>query len=99
MANYSVADNEIGVHDKTLVANTVDTVTFADDLEALEVLSDGNAAIYFTVDGSDPTVGGNNTYKLPAVAAVQSISRIPTSGPTTVKLISKGTPTYDVTRV
>lgn len=102
MASYTVSAGAIGKHDKTLVASTVDTVTFADDLDRVEIGSDGVAAIFVTVDGSTPTVSGDSTYKIPALASssagklgVFRTIEVPTAGGTVVKLISSGTPVYD----
>jgi hypothetical protein len=94
MANYTAALSAV---DKTLGASTVDTVTFDHDCERVEVLSDGAAKLYFTVDGTAPSVGGQNTYVLPAGAANSKIVQVPTAGNTAVKLISSGTPMYSVT--
>lgn len=94
MAVYSVAAGMVGVHAKTLVANTIDAVNFATDPQHVEVVSDGAAAIYVSVDGVDPTVAGANTYVLPAAVCARTI---PHGGsPHAVKLISAGTPTYSV---
>lgn len=93
MATYAVAEDAVAVHDKTLVASTVDTVTFHDTPRAVAIISDGADEIYFTVDGTAPTVGGANTYKIPALPAQRVINAV--SGQP-VKLISAGTPTYDV---
>jgi hypothetical protein len=96
MANHTVDAGNIGVHDVTLTADTVDTVTFEDDLRYVEIIShDGTAAIYFTVDGSTPTVAGANCYVYPpAIGVVKAQS--PQQGETVVKLISSGTPTISV---
>lgn len=98
MASYAVASGERGVHAKALVANTVDTVTFAVDCVAVEVMNEtGTAAISFTTDGTTPTVAGNNTYYLPAaVGAIQVEPDV--GGVTVIKLISSGTPSYGVTQ-
>jgi hypothetical protein len=97
MSTYTVQASEIGAHAKTLAAGTVDTVTFQRDCNTVEVLSiDGAAAIYFTVDGSTPTVGGANTYLVPAVIGALEVD-VPTAGNAVVKLISAGTPSYSVT--
>lgn len=98
MASYSVAANEIGAHAKTLSAATVDTVTFADDVARVEVVSDGSAALYFTTDGSTPTVGGAKAFYMPALAGVREVA-VGGAGSTRVKLISSGTPVYSVARV
>jgi hypothetical protein len=97
MSSYSVGASELAAHAKVLVASTVDTVTFARDCDTVEVLSlDGSAAIYFTVDGTTPTVGGANTNVVPAAVGSLELD-VPTAGNTVVKLISAGTPIYSVT--
>jgi hypothetical protein len=96
VATHTVAADEIGAHSKTLGANTVDTVNFADDVKQIEVVSDGAAELYFTVDGTAPTVGGAKCYYLPAFGGAREVP-VHTGG--TVKLISSGTPKYSVARV
>lgn len=96
MASYTVAADLHGAYAKTLVANTVDTVTFTDDIDRVEVTSNGAAAVYVTVDGSTPTVAGAGTFELPAGAASVRVIAVPTAGGTVVKLISAGTPVYSV---
>jgi hypothetical protein len=93
MANYPATLSAV---DKTLVASTVDMVTFDHDCDSVEVLSDGAAKLYFTVDGTVPTVGGQNTYTMLAAPSTRVV-RIPTAGNTVVKLVSAGTPMYSVT--
>lgn len=100
MATYTLAAGDVGVHDKTLVASTVDTVAWPAGVvsDLVEVLNDGATDIFVTVDGSAPTVAGGATWEVsPGTARV-----LRTPGgvvPTTVKLISAGTPTYSVTGV
>lgn len=98
MASYSIAAGEIAAYGKTLVASTVDTVTFtSSDREMVRVYNDtGTAVIHFTVDGSTPTVNGATTYRVPAVAGAYTSAEVRTAGATVVKLISSGTPTYSV---
>lgn len=93
MATYSVAASKVAAHNKTLVANTVDTVQFVEGPTRVTIISDGAAAIYVTVDGTTPTIGGSSTYLIPAVACAREIHAI---GVAEVKLISSGTPTYSV---
>lgn len=100
MAKYAVPDNNVGAYQKKAIANTVDEVEFADTLKAVEVTSDGSSRIYFTVDGSTPTVGGTNCHEIPAVPASRTVT-VPSTNPrkaTVVKLISAETPTYSVAR-
>lgn len=98
VADHTVAADEQGVHNITLTAGTVDTVTFADDVTQIRVTNmTGTAAVYYTVDGSTPTVAGKNTRLLPA-AIGSVLVEPPSSGPTAVKLISSGTPAVSVAR-
>lgn len=96
MASYTVAASEVGVHDKALVASTADTVTIDRDCNEVEVIADGSADLYFTVDGTTPTVAGQNTHRLPTGAVGRRTVVVPTAGDTVVKLISSGTPRYSV---
>lgn len=83
----------------TLTANTVSTKTIDSGFDRIEVLNaTGSAEVYFTVDGSTPTVGGAGCFVLPAtIAALEVIAR-DTHGEksVTVKLISSGTPKVSV---
>jgi hypothetical protein len=90
----------VSVIDKTLVANTQDTVTFVTPVVTVEVLSDGAAELFFTIDGTAPTIGGQHCYVLPAGApAARTVSR--PGGVQNlvaqVQLLSAGTPKYSVT--
>ena len=111
MASYTVNYGELAAHAKTLVAATVDTVTFAAGDPAtpgwgkmpasIEVVSSGAADIYFTVDGSAPTVAGATTYRVVNVAGASKKVKLNDSNPNdavVVKLISSGTPAYSVAR-
>ncbi len=101
------------VEHRTLVANTVTTVTFGIEeprgnllsfestpTTRIEVMSvDGAAKVYFTTDGTTPTVGGSGCHVL--AAAISSIEVADeTPGPTSVvKLISAGAPQISVRAV
>lgn len=110
MTNYTVNNGEIGAHAKVLGANVVDVVTFQPGTpgsvgwnklpKKVEVLSDGAADIYFTTDGSAPTVTGANCYRVPNSAGALTVD-VTDSNPNdavVVKLISAGAPTYSVSR-
>lgn len=97
MASYTIAAGGRAAHNKTLVAATVDTVTFTDDVDEIDIINlDGVAAIYYTVDGSTPTVEGANTRVLPSgTLSADRVSARGFSAPV-VKLISAGIPKYSV---
>lgn len=94
MASYAVTADQAGAWEKTLVAATVDTVTFGDDLRNVTIINEGTTGIYFTVDGSTPTVGGAASLYAPPTSTTSVASAI--GGGTVVKLISSGTPKYSV---
>src|SRR4051812_46118160 len=99
MSVHKVGRGEVGAHELVLAANTVDTVEFASNLAQVEVVSDGAAAIYYTVDGEEPTVKGTNCFYLPAGGPCSREVESKTNQPTVVRLISPGTPTCSVARV
>lgn len=100
MATYSVAvsTGEKAAWSKALSAAAVDTVTFDQGVSAVRVFNDtGTAAIYFTVDGSTPTVAGAGMFRVPASpGAYLEVGTQGGAATETVKLISAGTPTYSV---
>lgn len=111
MASYTVAIGDKGVHAKVLAANVVDTVSWPVGAtgtpgwmktpKAVEVLTDGLADVYFTTDGSTPTVAGGNCYRVPVGSTSSLIAPVDDTDPTDgaqVKLISTGAATYSVTR-
>lgn len=95
MADYTLGPDELAIHAKTLAANIVDTVTFGRNVDQVTVLSDGSADLYYTLDGSTPTVAGPRTYRLPA-GGLAVDERVAPRTVDVVKLISAGTPTYSV---
>lgn len=99
MASYPVAADELAAYGKVAVATQIDTVTFDRECGSVRVTNDtGVAAIFFTVDGSDPAVNGAKSYRVPALAGAYTDVEVPGSdGPDTiVKLISAGAVTYSV---
>jgi hypothetical protein len=84
----------------TLTANAPATQTLVHDTDpwsqtvGVEVEADGTSPVYFTTDGSTPTVGGDDTYIVRSGALHVDVE---TAGTVTVKLISAGTPAYSVT--
>lgn len=97
MSDYVVAADMIACHDKTLVANQIDTVTFQrKSVRTFEISSDGAARIYYTTDGSEPTVSGANTFPIPDGGPSSVMANNMEGFAAVVKLISPGTPTYSV---
>lgn len=98
VADYTVPAEHVGVHAKTLIANTQDTVTFTGaDLDEVEILSNGAADIYVHFGAGNATVAGTDCWRvLPAMGS--TVLPVHTSGDTVVKLISSGTPSYSVER-
>lgn len=91
MATYTVAAGAIGTAEWTLTPGTVDVVTFGDNLGFVDIISDGAAAIWYTADGTTPTVGGANCWYLPAVPCVETAGVVNTDIDT-IRLISAGSP-------
>lgn len=90
MATYSV----VRAKHATLVASTVDTINLSADHKVVQVHNrDGVSAIYFTVDGTTPTVGGDDILVFPAAIGWVDV---PVGDNAAVKLISAGTPAYSV---
>jgi hypothetical protein len=86
------------IQHQTLTASTVDTVTFDADYTYVEIVNrDGAAEIYATVDsGITPTVGGAGCDVLPAGMSSLIVNASGYGSPTSIKLISAGTPAYTV---
>jgi hypothetical protein len=81
----------------TLTADDVKEVSLNKNYQRVEVLNvDGAAAVYFTVDGSDPTVEGDDCHCIPAAIGALDAPSVRQDNPTVVKLISTGTPKVSV---
>lgn len=98
MATYAMGPGEHGAYAKTTSPDVIDVVSFEDDIAAVEVFSDGSAALYVTIDGTDPVVGDPRSWELPAGGDVARVLRVQdTSGAAiVVKLVSAGAVTYSV---
>lgn len=90
MANYSVTRAKHA----TLVANTADTVTLALNSGSVEVVNraSSGAGLFFTIDGTAPTVAGDDTFWVPAGESLI----IATNGERVVKLISATADPYTI---
>lgn len=79
----------------TLTANQVAEVTLNDAVGSIEVMVVGNPhPIYFRVDGTDPTVKGDNCEVIPA--AVGAALAVDTPTQVRLKMISTGAVDYCV---
>lgn len=97
MTTTAVGAAELAAHDITLVPSNADVVNFARDCAEVEVLNlNGAGIIYFTVDGSAPTVAGKHCHLVPAAAGAGKRVNVRGAGLTTVKLISAAAASYSV---
>lgn len=94
MAEYTV---QRSAH-QTLSASEIDTVTVTEPQIDIELTNrTGTSEIYFTIDGSDPTVGGESCFVLPAAVCSRVVSSDKFNTPTAlIKLISAGAEAYSV---
>lgn len=99
MSVHKVGHDEVGAYELALSADTPEVVEFASNLARVEVVSDGSASIYFTVDGGAPAVKGTNCFYLPAGAICSREVESKTNRPTVVQIISAGSPICSVARV
>lgn len=95
---YPVTHNQIGVNTKSTSAGFTDEIDFADDLNAVEVFTNGAADAYVTVDGSAPAAGANNSWHIPAGAPNGRIIPVKSQGPTVVKVFCAAVIVYGVCR-
>lgn len=104
MATYTVSAGGTGVEPWTLTASQVDTVTFTDSVDRIEVTSDGAAEVRVTVDGTTPAVGtaGSSTkgWRLPSGAiSTRDLTMSKDKNAGTVKVVSSGTATVSINRL
>jgi hypothetical protein len=85
------------VEHRTLTANVVTPVTFTANASVIEVATDGAAELYFTTDGTTPTVGGQNCHWMQAAIGSVEVLDDTAGQNSVVKLISSGTPKVSVT--
>lgn len=96
-----IASDQVSSGRVVLVANQVCTISFEDNIGAVQVLSDGTSAAFYTVDGTEPTIDGTNTFELPeGVHSVdeRDTANLPGTPTDVIKVISAGTPTIRVQR-
>ncbi len=80
----------------TCTGATVVTKTLTKDASRVDVINvSGTAPIYFTVNGGTPTVAGNDTFVVVAIAGATRRCDLGAEAPV-VKLVSSGTPTFAI---
>ena len=92
--SYSPGAGQKGTPAFTLVAQEIDTVTIDGDLDKQLIVSDGAAEAWFTTDGTDPEIDGENSWYLPAAPCSDDVAW--RTGE--LKIISAGTPRIRVQR-
>lgn len=98
MADYTVTKGAIGVYEIPLAADVAKTIEFQRDLSEVEVTAlAAEHPVYFTVDGSVPTVAGSNCYMLPPGSTSAQVEVL-TNGNTVVRVISAGAAGVNVSR-
>ena len=80
----------------TLTAGEVTTVTFTTYYPHVEVLNRGNDDIWVRLDGTTPTVLGDDTYVIPSLSWKDDLINSGTSGETIVELISNSSVAFTV---
>jgi hypothetical protein len=100
MSSYTISAGDRGVYEKTLAADTEDTVTISAYLNgALEVkVLSGSAPVYFTVNGIAATVKGSHCYDVHPGTSAQ-LWNLALSYPAVIRLISSGSCVYSVSAV
>lgn len=85
---------QIVVRHETLTPNIAATVSLGVDADYVEVLNRGAFDLYFTIDGTTPTIGGNDVEIVPAGTALEVSRKAP--GNATVKLVAPGSVAFTV---
>lgn len=99
MPNYTVAASEVGVHEIPLLANTEVVVQFAVSVGDIEIENiAGTSRVYFTTNGSPPTVRGRNCRALAAALNAVEVTRDPGEAGGAVRMIAEHDTTVSVTR-
>lgn len=77
-------------------ADTVETVTFTQDLGTIQILHKGNVSdpLYATVNGTAPTVEGDDTFAV--LSGGFRIIERDGAAPTLIKMISSGAVDFEV---
>lgn len=98
MAEHRITGNDVALHGLTVGASQVETVIFDTNIGTVDIISDGRAAIYYTINGQPPTIKGGNTFVLPAGATAIDTRPAPSGVGQfdTVRLISDGEATVSI---
>lgn len=95
----TVTVSGFAAHNVALTSNVETIVELGVDASEIEVLVlAATVPVYFSVDGNAATVGGTNTYALPAGVSSASVKVPAEIGLTKVRLISAAAATVSVSR-
>jgi hypothetical protein len=97
--NITISADQVSSGRLTLVPNETCTVSFEQNIGAVQVLSNGAGAAFYTVDGSEPTIDGLNTFELPdGVHSVdeRDTTNLPGAPTDVIKILSAASPTIRV---
>lgn len=96
MADVVVASGEVASGTFTLEPGVVSTVTFEDNIGAVQIWTDQTEAVYYTVDGREPEVDDRIAFMIPrGTIATAETANTPGAGDV-VKLVSAGSPSVRV---
>ena len=94
MTTYTVSAGHAGIEPYTTTASQVDTITFTDNVNNVQVISDGGAEVRVTIDGTtSPAIGSagasSPAYRMPA-GTVSTLDVPLRASVDTIKLVSSG---------
>lgn len=81
----------------SLTGGTADTVVFPEEVEFVEIISDGTHDVYVAVDGNAATSAGAECRRIPTAAT--PVVAVVAVGGSEVSLISSGVVVYSVTEI
>lgn len=88
------------IHSGSTTANTVSDITFVQWHSTIEIVNSGNVDMWARVDGTNPTIAGDDCIYIPAFSYVTIYNLEPTSSSTVnftdVRVISSGVTNFTV---
>lgn len=96
--NITVRPGEVSSGQFALVPNEVSTVTFTDNIGAVQIWTDQSAPVFYTVDGRTPEVDARIAFMIPVGTIANAETANTPGGEDVVKLVSAGSPMVRVER-